>query len=60
MASLEKLRRPGAMITVVATDENFRAAARVLEEDLRKQPLAAEHRGRDGATVLLVWDSSLV
>ena len=54
MATLEKLRRPGGLITVAATQSDFGAAARMLEPDLRKPLVATEQRMRDGTPVVLI------
>ncbi len=55
MLTLEELRRPAAMITLAATRPDFASPARILEQDLRKQPLSAARRERNGAPVLLLW-----
>ena len=55
MVTLERLRHPAGFITIAATGNDFAAASRIVEQDVKKQRLAAERRERSGAAVLLIW-----
>jgi membrane protein DedA with SNARE-associated domain/membrane-associated phospholipid phosphatase len=55
MVTIERLRHPYGMATLVETETDFATPTHILERDVRKQRLSAENRERRGMAVLLVW-----
>lgn len=55
MVTIERLRHPTGMITLVETETDFATPAHILEKDVQNQHLSAENRERRGVPVLLVW-----
>jgi undecaprenyl-diphosphatase len=55
MVTIERLRHPKGMVTLVETDTDFATPPHILEQDIQNQRLRAENRERHGVPVLLVW-----